>query len=167
MDSTRGLDGPPDPSRTGGTRVAHPRSEFIVPTAEAGGDAVPIHDTTTATTTGRMFPPAASPPYIPDLRQRDKVILGLLGPDDTAEIHQPDKTPTAPVVETRPLIASRRQRRWFPWSILVGLVGIGLVRLAAIVSDTPDGLVTTVVLLATAFCGILLMIAQLLDGSAK
>lgn len=128
---------------------------------------MPIHDTTAVTTTGRTFSPATSPPYTSDLRQRDKVILGLLGPDDTAEVHQPDKTPAVPVVEVRPLMASRRQRRWFPWSVVVGLVGIGLVRLAAIVSDTPDGLVTTVVLLATAFCGILLVIAQLLDGSTK
>ncbi len=167
MDSTRGHAGPPDPSRTGGARVAHPRSGFIVPTAEAGGDAVPIHDTKTATTNGRTFSPATSPPYTFDLRQRDKVILGLLGPDDTAEGRQLDETPTAPVVEIRPFIAARRQRRWFPWSVIVGLVGIGLVRLAAIVSDTPDGLVTTVVLLATAFCGILMVVAQLLDGLTK
>ena len=77
-------------SHTQGPRVAHPRPGFIAPTATAGGDAPPIHDTQPAAASDRTCAHSRSHPQPLILRRGNRWCRAIkahwcLGADPTPD----------------------------------------------------------------------------------
>ncbi len=142
--------------------VAQPRSGFIVPTATAGGDAVPIHDTARVQDIDWKFSPTSPPPRTFDRRHRETVDLDELELAERATIVDLSE-PARPFVE----LTSAAHRKWIPWSVVLAIGAYGAVRLAVFAAGIADSPVATAATVSVLGCGVLLVLAQLMDGRTR
>ena len=143
--------------------VALTRSGFIAPTARAGGDALPLHDTDGQQVIEWTFSPVTPPRRTFDRRQRETVVLGRLGPIERVAELDLTQSPS-PFIEPSSLI---RRFRWLPWSLLLAVGGLAAVYLAAVVAGLSGSPVATAAVASVLLCGVLLIVAQLLDGRTR
>ena len=142
---------PGEAQHTRGPWVAHSRSGFIAPTAGAGGDALPIHDT--------------NPNAVPDRRSARS------GPAEshasfTANNRWPTLHGRSDTLDRATVERSRRRTFEFVRAltpVVLAITGYLVVRLATVVAGTGSTPVGTAALVAVAGCGLLLVMAQLVS----
>ncbi len=144
-----------DSPHTSSDRVAHPRPGFIAPTATAGGDAPPIHDTQPAAASDWTCAHSPSRPnHSPFAARVDG--SGRSRPTDTSGRSDFG-------LQTRSLIPVVRSLT----ALFLAVFSYFAVRLAVGVSGltgTPVGATSTA---ATVTCGALLVLAQLSSRKAQ
>ena len=164
------LGGPPAPSHTRRARVAPSRLGFIVPTASAGGDALPLHDKASVARPDWKSPtgPRLQPPCSFDA---DTVVLGQLEPTEYARsATAPDSSPPTYRPDRAAVVVPsgvRRAARLLPWSLLLAVGGFWAVRMAALLAGQDGSVVAVVATVAVIVCGSLLVVAQVVDGLTK
>ena len=142
---------PDELPHTHGPRVAHPRPGFIAPTATAGGDAPPIHDTNHAAAPDRISAhPGANRSHASFVANHRWPMP--YGGSDTLD---------GPTLTGRRSAAVAVARALTP--AVLAILGFVAVWVATVVYGTAGTPVGTAALMAAAGCGLLLVVAQLIS----
>ena len=153
---------PTSRSHTQHDRVARPRLGSIAPTATAGGDALPLHDTTAPANIDWTFSPTRPPTHTLHPVDDETVLLGELEP--TATRH------TEPaIVRSREVVRIRGTawRHWIPWSIAVGVAAVVAVRLAVGLSGSAGSVLAATATGSVMLCAVLLVAAQAVEATRR
>ncbi len=142
---------PGELQHTHGPRVAHPRPGFIAPTAKAGGDALPIHDTNPNVAPTRMSAPSRPDGSHASFTANNRRPTPHSRSDtlDRATVGRTHRTTLATV---RALA-----------SVVLAITGYLLVRAATVIAGTASTPAGTAALVAAAGCGLLLIVAQIVS----
>ncbi len=147
---------------TGWAWVARTCLGFIVPTAGAGGDALPLHDTAADRVIDWKFSPSGPPLRTQHSVADETVLLGDLEPTDRP-FHQQRQVSGPLIVDADRFLVRHR----VPWSVVLAVVGSGSVWLVGQVIGSAAGPVASIAFWASVVCGVLLTVAQLVDGGRR
>lgn len=151
----------PSPSHTHRTQVAHTESGFIDEV-----DALPLHDTATDPNNDGKSAPTHPRQEADNTFTDEAVVLGELESPAPHGVTVP-----VPVSRCRgersALERYRHVAQWIPWSIAVGIAGVGAFRFAAVLAGTLDTMIGTMALGASIACAVLLVAAQYIQANRR